>query len=170
MLTHMPKFVNWIMEHNEDGQNWPCNPNDPNLRYPHLRENDKVFTQLMNKDFILGCVLCRLKEFFRDYWSDASTTPQNHPTSFPDDRASIAPIHGLGEKWSCERVWWRADEGQMKADVMKLNETDDELVIRLHEETSQARDQRYAEAVGQHCADEYIDTLLEQVLQSIHPE
>ena len=171
MLTHLPKFVNWIMEHNEDGQNWPCNPNDPNLRYPHLREKDKVLTQLMNKDMILGCVLCRLKEFFRDYWNDAATTPSNNPTIFPDNRASLAPIHRMSEKWNCGRVWWNSAAGKTKVDAMKRGETDDEFVLRLHdEETSGARDIRYARAIGQHCADEYIEVLLGQVYQSIHPE
>ena len=171
MLTHLPKFVNWIMEHNEDGQDWPCNPTDPNLRLPHLREKDKVLTQLMDRGMILGCVLCRLKESFRDYWGDASTVHGNLPTSFSGDRASIARLDRMSEKWKCERVWWRAGEGQTKADVMKLDETDDEFVLRLHdEETSAARDRRYAAAVGQQCAAEYIDILLEQIHKSIHPE
>jgi hypothetical protein len=160
------------MEHNEVGQNWPCNPNDPNMRYPPLREKDNAPTELMNRNLILGCVLRRLKEFFRDYWNDgASTNPGNNPTSFYADRASVAPVHRMSEKWRCDRVWWNSAEGVTKADVMKQGETDDELVLRLHdEETSKARNVRYAEAVRQQCAEEFIDKLLEQVYNSIHPE
>jgi hypothetical protein len=173
MLVHLPKFVNWVMEHNEDGQNWPCNPNDPNMRYPPLREKDKVLTQLMDKDLILGCFLCRLKRFFRDYWNAGALNPRNNrPAPFGADRTSVAPLHRLGEKWKCERVWPRASkERSSKGQAQGHDESDSDFVLRLHdEETSTDRDTRYSGAAGQHCAEEYIDTLLEEVHKSIHPE
>ena len=32
-LLHLPRFVNWIMQHNQPRQAWPCQHGDPN-RYP----------------------------------------------------------------------------------------------------------------------------------------
>jgi hypothetical protein len=29
-LLHLPRFVNWILQHNKHGQNWPCHANDSN--------------------------------------------------------------------------------------------------------------------------------------------
>jgi hypothetical protein len=143
------------------------------MRYPPLREKDKVLTQIMDKDLILGCFLCRLKRFFRDYWNTPALNPANQrPRPFSANRTSVVPLHRMGEKWKCGRVWWKTSkEGSSKEQAKRRGESEDDFVLRLHdEETSTDRDRRYSRAAGQHCAEEYIDTLLEKVHESIHPE
>lgn len=163
LFAHLPRFVNWIMEHNEENQNWPCREGDPNREFPVHQEKDKVILG-MDRDLITGCVSCRLKAFFRDYWDDEALSSDQTPSSFDDDRPSVLPLHRLGERWNCNRPY--AKKGQKtprgigeRADVQR----------RLDPETARERNARRSRAIGQNCAQEYLSRLLQGVAESINP-
>jgi hypothetical protein len=54
-LTHLPRFVNWILDHGIPGRHWPCNPQDPN-RGQTQPVNDAI-SNLMCPHYV-GCTVC----------------------------------------------------------------------------------------------------------------
>lgn len=168
VLMHLPKFINWIMQHNErtDGViDWPCHPDDPNRRLPEQQRKDKAVTS-MKAEMINGCVPCRLKTLIRDYWgtSMVGSTPDQIPLAFPHDRPSVQPLHRLGERWNCQLPPPRRNE---KA---KDGETDAQFIARrLQRETAKQLKARVDRATGQSCADEFMGYIHEGIKYSIGP-
>ena len=163
MLAHMPKFVNWVLEHREDGQDWPCNQDDENLKLPKNLERDPA-TLALDPNLVTGCVTCRLKTFFQDYWGTAAADPPQGPSAFQPTHASILPLHRLGEKWNCAPPSFN--------DIPKKEGETAEAYFarRLSLETEQQLSRRRQDAAGQHCADEYWSWLRTAVRDSIRDD
>lgn len=163
MLAHLPKFVNWIDQHNEPGQDWPCHPNDPNQRLPDGQEKDKAVLD-MDQKLILGCVPCRLKAFFQDYWGARTLNPKQNPAEFPATRPSILPLHRMGERWNCHLPPKERNKERLPG------ETDAQWIRRrLTRETAEERTRRVSKACDQQCADEYLGYLHGGITSSIDP-
>ncbi|KAJ4347592.1 hypothetical protein N0V95_005286 [Ascochyta clinopodiicola] len=104
MLAHLPKFVNWIMQHNDpvEGSDWPCRPEDPNQQLPADQETDKAILK-MDQKLIKGCVLCRLKAIMMQYWGKILVGTNEEPKPFAHSQASTLPLHKMAERWINQR-------------------------------------------------------------------
>ena len=165
MLAHLPKFVNWMLQHNDPvkGQDWPCHPNDPNQRLPAQQTKDKAITD-MDPDLINGCVPCRLKTFICDYWGDSTLGTDQNPSVFRETRPSILPLHRMGARWNCHLPPPEKDEKP------HAGETDAQFIARrLQRETKTQREARVRRATGQNCADEFMSFIHEGIKHSIDP-
>lgn len=102
MLLHLPKFIAWIMQHNELGQNWPCAaaPVDPNQALPTKYANEPAIQKLGEEG--MGCVPCLLKALISGYWGktlleDAGT---GEPDSTPQGHEYWHRLHQLARRWN----------------------------------------------------------------------
>ncbi|CAO2648436.1 Nn.00g077030.m01.CDS01 [Neocucurbitaria sp. VM-36] len=113
-LLHLPRFVNWILQHNEQGQNWPCGTNDRNLSLPTDPLTRRILLGLIKKQtgkdkdqsLYTGCVPCLLKLLIIDYWGNVLIGPQNGnppfaPLHLPTDHPAIIRLHRLIDRWFC---------------------------------------------------------------------
>lgn len=165
MLAHLPKFVNWILQHNEPGQDWPCNKADRNRRLPLGQENDGALLKIAKQEFLVGCVSCRLKAFFRLYWGHTTSDPTRAQLRLRESEEAVLALHKISERWCCTAPYAKPGE------VRPPGETPAQCVQRrLGGETSSERNQRHRIAVGQACADEYLNRILEGVSESIEAE
>jgi hypothetical protein len=96
-LLHMPKFLNWIMQHNENGQNWPCHPTDPNRTLPDDEDKDDILEKLGTQ--AMGCVPCVLKSLITGYWGNIRLGPTGAPLSLPYNHACWSHLHQLSGRW-----------------------------------------------------------------------
>lgn len=113
-LLHLPRFVNWILQHNERRQNWPCGPNDEN-RVP---EDDPITQEILaeraetlgaeedGQPLFTGCVPCLLKLLILEYWGNTSIGPGDgnppfQPLYFPFDHPATLRLHMLADRWFC---------------------------------------------------------------------
>jgi hypothetical protein len=151
------------MEHREDGQDWSCNPNDLNLKLPKNRENDPAIVGL-GPNHIMGCVTCRLKTFFQDYWGTTAADSTEGLSAFQPTHASILPLHRLGERWN--------SAPPSSSDHPKHEGETEEawFARRLRLETQQQLSRRRRNAAGQQCADEYWSWLRTGVRSSIQDD
>jgi hypothetical protein len=165
MLAHLPKFVNWVAQHNDPtyGQDWPCHADDANRRLPINQENDQAILD-MDQNLIIGCVPCRLKAFFQQYWAKETIGSNGLPMAFPYNHASIMPLHSLAERWMC-----RLPDSLSEKDKLP-GETDAAFATRrLAKETKAQRKERVSFARGQSCADEFMGFLRAGIVDSIDP-
>ncbi|KAL6708319.1 hypothetical protein ACN47E_003243 [Coniothyrium glycines] len=119
-LLHLPRFLNWILQHAEDGQNWPCRPKDPDLSLPDdaaADYNGDNLTRLGDK--ATGCVACLLKQLVQWYWGpqegDDDRMPKPKEIHYKDD--AISHLHGLANRWYCEDpdTWTDQKQDMIKA-------------------------------------------------------
>jgi hypothetical protein len=106
-LLHLPKFMNWILQHNKRGQRWPCraaptatNPAGDENQAPPVRYRNEAAIVALGEEGT-GCVPCLLKELIRGYWSDsvlidAATGRPNH---LPYNHACWHRLHQLTKRW-----------------------------------------------------------------------
>jgi hypothetical protein len=99
-LLHMPKFMNWIMQHNEPLQNWPCGtaPADPNQALPVRWANEPAIRALGAQG--MGCVPCLLKELIRGYWGNVFLhSMTGDPLPLPNNHICWHHLHQLSRRW-----------------------------------------------------------------------
>jgi|SRR5690242_6664084 len=82
-LLHLPRFVNWIRQHNEKGKAWPCNKDYS--RQFHDTKGDPVRANAV-ANLIGDCVPCMLKALAIAYWSGDDTVIRHI-------NPAIEPIH-----------------------------------------------------------------------------
>jgi hypothetical protein len=98
-LLHLPKFLNWIMQHNESRQNWPCRLEDPNLSLPSKKLLEALGTEAM------GCVPCLLKRLITGYWGNILLDQTGAPLALPFNHACWSHLHQLTRRWFIEPTY-----------------------------------------------------------------
>jgi hypothetical protein len=155
-LAHLPKFCNWIVQHNDPtlGADWPCRPQDPNRRLPSNQEKDPAI--LAMGPGINQCVACLMKAFIIEYWSNTNVNlPSSHPT--------VAPLQAMAIRWFCQ-----VPNAQPKSIPQQPGETDAAYITRkLVNETVSQRTDRVTKARGYQDSDEFLIRLLGAIQESI---
>lgn len=144
-LLHLPRFCNWIVQHNEPGQTWPCDPEDRNLTLPPKVEQALLGStrSRTNRDpsqrspehrehtRFTGCVPCLLKTLVRQYWGDVESGPgvrfparstPFEPKSFGATHPAISQLHDLAVRWFCSSPEGHFD---IMANVKNRNKSQD---------------------------------------------
>lgn len=140
-LLHLPRFLNWIRQHNVYGQNWPCNPGS----LPPV--HDKLVSRLVKQadaSLIKSCVPCLLKDLVVAYWrshddkdsnGDGNGKKISHAGSkkdkeepdlavFPHEHNAMRPIHLFAGRFFCRKpdnhdAQLASDEHKDKSKVAK---------------------------------------------------
>ncbi|KAF2826421.1 cysteine proteinase [Ophiobolus disseminans] len=153
-LLHLPKFVYWIMQHNEPRRNWPCAtaPTDPN-QAPPLKWADEPAIEKLGADGV-GCVPCLLKGFIVDYWGPTLINATNdHPTRFLFDHPCWLHLHTLSDRWFY-RDPLDLEETLNKKENINKTEEEKEVVVLEEREKNMSR---------QHDADEFMRYVLDGI-------
>jgi hypothetical protein len=99
-LLHLPKFLNWVMQHNESRQNWPCRtaPADSN-QAPPLKWADEPAIKALGEEG-MGCVPCLLKDLIRNYWGNILLDEgTGNPLPLPYLHEGWHHLHQLSRRW-----------------------------------------------------------------------
>lgn len=104
-LLHLPRFLNWIHQHNMKGRNWPCNTEHSSSLH---QVETSVFSDLVEKandNLIKDCVPCLLKDLVVAYWGpdEGDKEASNNMAVFSHDHDAMLPIHRFAERYFCCR-------------------------------------------------------------------
>jgi hypothetical protein len=80
-LLHLPKFMNWILLHNEDGE-FPCHPDIESFASKHEK-------------YMGVCPACAFKTLIRSYWGDEACYHDGTPYQFMGENVDVKRIHTL---------------------------------------------------------------------------
>jgi hypothetical protein len=87
-LLHLPKFINWTLTHNEDG-NFPCHRN-----IKTKTSEQKIFRGI--------CPACAIKRLIRKYWGDQNLRADGTPVPLAGNDPDVRRIHRLDDNISGE--------------------------------------------------------------------
>jgi uncharacterized UBP type Zn finger protein len=96
-LLHLPKFVNWIMQHNEHGQKWPCRPTDPNQSLPPRWVGEPAIKAMGLE--ATGCVPCLFKRLVVCYWGNDHIKNNGELDALCVKNMCWYRLHRLAERW-----------------------------------------------------------------------
>lgn len=155
-LLHLPRFCNWILQHNKKDGEWPCDPNDVNLTIPpdvqevfdftvveeSGEENYNSLTNYRPTTPYTGCMPCLLKALIINYWGNVhmapgtDTTP-TYPRPFAFSHPAILYLHQLVERWFCREPLGYTDPPNLslaKKKQMKLKAKQGEMCAQQDSE------------------------------------
>jgi len=85
-LLHLPKFMNWILTHNENG-NFPCHP-------------DIMKRHSAHENWQGVCAACSFKKLIRRYWGNGKLCADGQPRPLAGNHVDIRRIHTLDDNIS----------------------------------------------------------------------
>jgi uncharacterized UBP type Zn finger protein len=164
-LLHLPRFVNWILEHNRTGQHWRCNPADWNQHQP---VKDKLLEEM--QPHFTACTTCVLRTLILHYWGNyqlenlVMRAPK--PLPFYNTNAGIIDMHRLAERWFCNNPDGYSDRVKT-ADAIRVAEKKRPLSDKKKKEDQKAA--RKGNETAQQDASEFMGYILEGIERSIDP-
>lgn len=163
-LLHLPRFVNWILEHRERGKHWQCLPTDQNLQQP---KSDKDSFEM--RPHATGCVPCLLRALIQAYWGVYKLTPPDvgEPQRLEQDDPAIIGLHRLAERWFCRNPDGWSNTLSAIDNARKNNNK--KRPMTLKERDDKTKSARKDQEVGQQDADEFMRFIFDGIEQSYAP-
>jgi hypothetical protein len=156
ILLHLPRFVNWILEHRERGAHWDCRLDDLYMDQPRV---DRVSIQM--EPHGTGCVPCILKNLVQQYWGPyrMKKNGNGEPRGFERNDPALVGLHNLADRWySADPIGWPEELARIERSKKKKM-----TQLEKDEETRTARNRNSA---AQHDAEEFMRLILNGVENS----
>ncbi|KAH8716953.1 hypothetical protein GQ44DRAFT_730286 [Phaeosphaeriaceae sp. PMI808] len=163
VLLHLPRFVNWIMEHNERGKHWDCRPDDPNMLQPAAGD----INYHPGLPTATGCVPCLMKTLIQNYWGVHNLSATGEPMELVSDDPAVLGLEQMARRWfsypqpNFRNIMRVLDNGLEQRGLPPLAE---------QAKTSMEIDSRIANQVSQQCVYEYSQFIFAGIEQSIDRE
>jgi hypothetical protein len=161
-LLHLPRFVNWILEHRECGKHWDCRFDDLNRHQPI---GDRLLFSM--RPHAIGCIPCLLKSLIQAYWGiyklRSSDSGMQYPQQLDHNDPAIIDLHRMAERWFCSDPDGLSDELKAKEERKIFEE---KMPMTQKEKDTIRMIARLRNARAQQCADEFMRFVLDGVEQS----
>jgi hypothetical protein len=151
-LLHLPRFVNWVLDHCEPGKNWNCQPNDWNRVQP---VGDRTLDLM--RPHAADCISCLLKSLVQAYWGVHNLSPTGHPLPMTLKDPAIVRLNDMARRWVC-----RDPEGldaTVRSHNMELQDKGESPLAGTELDELKVQERRRNKN-AQQCADEYLGNLL----------